>query len=112
MKDQVKKHFKIDNSIKKQNPKISKSNLSKFQKDKRDNMLGIVIQTSLFLLLSIIIKIVGNSVVWELFSKIDKNRDKMDKIDHNLLVPIKLPCCLTTSGDRQLEPHNHILFGL
>ena len=62
LKNQVENHFKIDNSVNNQKSKISKSNFSKAQKEKRDNMLDIMIQKLLFLLLNIIIKTVGTRV--------------------------------------------------
>ena len=62
LKNQVENHSKIDNSVNNQKSKISKSNFSKAQKEKRDNMLDIMIQKLLFLLLNIIIKTVGTRV--------------------------------------------------
>ena len=56
LKNQVENHYKIDNSINSQKSKTSKSNFSKAWKEKRDNMLDIMSQTSLFLLINIIIK--------------------------------------------------------
>ena len=52
-------HSKIDNYINNQKYKTSKSNFSKAWKENIDNMLEIMIQTSLLLILNIIIKRVG-----------------------------------------------------
>ena len=68
LKNQVENQSKIDNSVNNQKSNISKSNFSKARKENRDNMLEIMIQTSLFLLLNIIIKMSGpghpNSPIW------------------------------------------------
>ena len=60
--NQVKNHSRIDNSVNNQNSKTSKSNFSEAWKEKRNNILDIMIQTSLFSLLNIIINIVGSRV--------------------------------------------------
>ena len=69
LKNQVKNHSKIDNSVNNQKSKIFKSNLSKAWKEKRDNMLVIMSQTSLFLLLNIMRKKVGTLgyQIWVIF---------------------------------------------
>ena len=59
LENQVENHSKIGNSVNNQKPKISKSNFSKAWREKGDNMLDIMIQTSILLLLHIIIKRVG-----------------------------------------------------
>ena len=48
LKNQVENHSKIENSINNQNSITTNSNLSKDWKEKRNNMLYIMIQTSLF----------------------------------------------------------------
>ena len=68
MKNQVKKHFKVDNSVKNQKSKTSKSNSSKAWKGNRYYMIYIMIQTSLFLLFNIMINILSNTVsIWSIF---------------------------------------------
>ena len=52
----IRKNSKIDNYVNKQKSKTSKSNLSKSWKETSYNMLGIMTQTSLFLILNIITK--------------------------------------------------------
>ena len=59
LKNQVEIHFKIGNYVNNQKSKIPKSYLSKAWKEKIDNMLEIMSQTSLCLLLNIIIMTVG-----------------------------------------------------
>ena len=59
MKNQVENYSKIDNYVNNQKSKISKSSFYKAQKEKRDNMIDIMSQISIFLLLTIIIKTVG-----------------------------------------------------
>ena len=69
LKNQVENHSKIDNYVNNQKSKTSKSNLYKAWKENRDNMLDIKIQTSLLLLLNIIMKIFGNIgyQIWAIF---------------------------------------------
>ena len=62
LENQLENHSKIDNSVNNQKSKFFKSNLSKAQKEKWDNMLDIMIQTDLLLLLNIIINKVGTRV--------------------------------------------------
>ena len=59
LENQVKNHSKIGNTVNNQKYKISRSNFSKAPKEKKDNMLYIMRQTSLFLLWNIIIMTVG-----------------------------------------------------
>ena len=54
LKNQVENYSKIDHSVNNQKSKISKYNFSKAQKEMKDNILEIMIQTSLFLLSNII----------------------------------------------------------
>ena len=58
LKNQVKNHSKIDNSVNNQKSKISKTGFSTAWKENRDNIIDIMIQTRLFLLLNIMIKMV------------------------------------------------------
>ena len=61
-KNQVESHSKIDNSVNNQKYKTFKCNFSKAWKESRDNMLDIMIHTSLFLLFKITINRVDTRV--------------------------------------------------
>ena len=62
LKNQVKNHSKIENSVNNKKSKISKSNFSKSWKENIDKMLNIMIQTSSLLLFSVVIITVGTRV--------------------------------------------------